>query len=97
MTGVACCLAQVGSLDISMGFHLRGVPGVVDLPVTVPPPAGGLGVANMTIEVQAMAARAAAEKCVSRILLFLLTTLGYWAPAAESGPIGLMSLPWLAT
>jgi hypothetical protein len=37
----------------------------------VPPPAGGFGVANMTIEVQTIAARAAAEKYLSRILLFL--------------------------
>src|SRR4030081_14493 len=35
--GVACCLAQLGSLDISIGFCLAGVPSYVTLPLTVPP------------------------------------------------------------
>lgn len=26
VTGVACCFAQLGSFDISMGFSLAGVP-----------------------------------------------------------------------
>src|ERR1700678_1727709 len=34
--GVACCLAQLGSFDMSMGFCLTGVPVYVTLPLTVP-------------------------------------------------------------
>src|SRR5208282_860572 len=34
--GVACCLAQLGSLDMSMGFMWAGVPVKVTLPLTVP-------------------------------------------------------------
>src|SRR5580658_1836474 len=34
--GVACCLAQLGSLDMSIGFMWAGVPVKVTLPLTVP-------------------------------------------------------------
>ena len=39
---VACCFAQEGSLDISMGFIFIGVPVYVTLPVIEPEPAGGV-------------------------------------------------------
>src|SRR5271154_4049914 len=88
ITGVACCLAQVGSLDMSIGFILAGVPVYVTFPVIEPPPAGGF--ANITIEVPTIAVSANAERCLSLILLFLPKGISYCAPAAASGPIGLM-------
>jgi hypothetical protein len=36
MTGVACCLAHVGSFAMSMGFILGGVPVKLITPSTLP-------------------------------------------------------------
>ena len=41
ITGVACCLAQVGSFAMSIGFIFGGVPVYVTVPLIVPAPAGG--------------------------------------------------------
>jgi hypothetical protein len=40
MTGVVCCLAQVGSFDMSIGFIFGGVPVYVTLPEIDAFPAG---------------------------------------------------------
>src|SRR5208337_4903821 len=58
VTGVACCLAQVGSLDMSMGFCLAGVPVYVTLPLTVP--------ANIRDE-QTSSVKSASNICLVRI------------------------------
>src|SRR4029077_4852725 len=53
--GVACCDAQLGSFDISIGFCFAGVPSYVTLPLTLPP----LGTANAIADVVSAANTAA--------------------------------------
>src|SRR5271155_20365 len=91
ITGVVCCLAHEGSLDISIGFIFIGVPVYVTLPVMDPEPAGGVAKTIMALPIATVSPNAATN--FIRIYQSLLLIWNYCAPPAESGPIGFRSFP----